>query len=346
MAAPRVAEKWRPPLSWIVFAVLLAVLALPAGMIIWFRALDGTPSQMGPMEIAGITVALVLTLITGGVLTRTITGPINALIARTEAIGRGGRMAIAAPEEHGTRELAVLSQSFLDLAERLVERTDYVNSFAAHVSHELKSPLTSIRGSAELLLEADMSAEDQRRFLTHIIADADRLAGLLERLRDLARADVPLDAKGVALGQAAEHLQLLHPAMTISATGETSTLIALSMEAFAIVLGHLADNSAQHGATRLDVDAAGPAARCASSLPMMARAYHRAIATRCSSRSSRHDVSPAAPAWDWASSSPCWRPMAGASRWFRRRPVRRSNSPCRCCLRPSNYRAEQRYSGS
>ena len=256
MAAPRVTEKWRPPLSWIVFAVLLAVLALPAGMIIWFRALDGTPSQMGPMEIAGITVALVLTLITGAVLTRTITGPINALIARTEAIGRGGRTEISAPEEHGTRELAVLSQSFLDLAERLVERTDYVNSFAAHESHELKSPLTSIRGSAELLLEDDISAGDRKRFLTHIIADADRLAGLLERLRDLTRADVPLDAKGVALGQAAEHLQVMHPAMTVVATGETLTPIGLSMEAFAIILGHLADNSAQHGATRLDLSAA------------------------------------------------------------------------------------------
>jgi len=256
MAAPRVTEKWRPPLSWIVYAVLLAVLALPAAVVIWFRALDGTTSQMGAIELTALGVALVLTLITGAVFSRTITGPINALVARTEEIGRGGRAAISAPEQHGTRELAVLSQSFLDLAERLVERTDYVNSFAAHVSHELKSPLTSIRGSAELLLEADMSAEDRRRFLTHIVADADRLAGLLERLRDLARADVPLDAKGVGLGQAAEQLQLTHPEMTIVATGETATLVALSMEAFAIVLGHLADNSAQHGAGRLELSAA------------------------------------------------------------------------------------------
>jgi signal transduction histidine kinase len=253
MAAPRVTEKWRPPLSWIVFAVLLAVLALPAAVVIWFRALDGTSSQMGPIELTALGVALVLTLITGAVFSRTITGPINALIARTEEIGRGGRAAITAPDQHGTRELAVLSQSFLDLAERLVERTDYVNSFAAHVSHELKSPLTSIRGSAELLLEAEMSAEDRRRFLSHIVADADRLAALLERLRDLARADIPLDAKGVALGQAAEELQLRHPTLTISATGEAATLIALSMEAFAIILGHLADNSLQHGATRLQL---------------------------------------------------------------------------------------------
>ena len=255
MAAPRVTEKWRPPLSWIVFAVLLAVLALPAAVVIWFRALDGTPSQMGPIEITALGVALVLTLITGAVFSRTITGPINALIARSEEIGRGGRAAISAPEQHGTRELAVLSQSFLDLAERLVERTDYVNSFAAHVSHELKSPLTSIRGSAELLLEAEMSPEDRKRFLSHIVADADRLAALLERLRDLARADIPLDAKGVAVGQAAEQLQLRHPTLTVVATGETATLIALSMEAFAIMLGHLADNAVQHGAGRLELAA-------------------------------------------------------------------------------------------
>jgi signal transduction histidine kinase len=255
MPAPRVTEKWRPPLSWIVLAVLLAVLALPAAIVIWFRALDGTTSQMGPIELTALGVALILTLITGAVFSRTITGPINALIARTEEIGRGGRAAITAPEQHGTRELAVLSQSFLDLAERLVERTDYVNSFAAHVSHELKSPLTSIRGSAELLLDTKMSADDRRRFLTHIIADADRLAALLERLRDLARADVPLDAKGVTVGQAADQLQLRHPALTIAAEGETATLVALSMEAIAIILGHLADNAVQHGAARLALSA-------------------------------------------------------------------------------------------
>ena len=44
-----------------------------------------------------------------------------------------------------------------------------------------------------------MPAADRRRFAEHIIADSDRLAALLERLRMLARTDVPLDAKGVTL---------------------------------------------------------------------------------------------------------------------------------------------------
>ena len=71
--------------------MLLTVLALPAAIVIWFRALDNTPSQMGPIEITALAVALVLTLVIAAVFSRTITGPINALIARTDAIGRGGR---------------------------------------------------------------------------------------------------------------------------------------------------------------------------------------------------------------------------------------------------------------
>ena len=176
MAEIGVPKKWRPPLALIVFGVLIGVLALPAAIIIWFRALDNTTSRMGPIEISALGIALVLTLIVAVVVVRTITGPINALVKRAEEIGRGGRAAIAAPEQLGTREIAELSQSLLDLAQRLVDRTEYVSSFAAHVSHELKSPVTSIRGSAELLRDAEMSPEKRRQFLDAIIADSDRLA--------------------------------------------------------------------------------------------------------------------------------------------------------------------------
>lgn len=255
MATSQVVRKWRPPLSWIVFAVLLAVLALPIAVVIGFRALDGTTSQTGPVEIGAVVVALVITLIIALVFSRTLTGPINALVDRTEAMGRGGRSAILAPEQHGTHELAVLSQSFLDMAERLVERTDYVNSFAVHVSHELKSPLTAIRGSAELLLDEDMPAADRQRFLEHIIADTDRLAALLDRLRHLARTDMPADPKGVTLRDALAVAGGQKSALAFETEGEMDTPVALSAEAMGIVLGHLLDNAAEHGATRVTVSA-------------------------------------------------------------------------------------------
>ena len=256
MESHRVTPKWRPPLSWIVFAVLLTVLSLPAAIVIGFRALDDTSSHLGTVEIGALLVALLITLLIAALFSRTITGPINALIRTTQQIGQGQRGDLVAPRQHGTRELAVLSQSFLDLAAQLVERTDYVHSFASHVSHELKSPLTSIRGAAELLRDTDMSDAERQRFLDHIVSDSDRLAALLERLRELARAEVPLDAKGVSVQHVAEALRQRVPALQIVAMGDTEALFAMSPEAAMIVFAHLADNAAQHGATELIVTAA------------------------------------------------------------------------------------------
>jgi signal transduction histidine kinase len=205
---------------------------------------------MGSTEIGALAVALVLTVLIAVVFSRTITGPINALVRRTEEIGRGGRAAIEAPDQLGTREIATLSQSFLDLAERLVDRTEYVSSFAAHVSHELKSPVTAIRGSAELLRDAEMSKAERDRFLDHIIADSDRLASLLERLRELARADLDFASGITTIAEAVGD----EPIVTLE--GAVDVKVALGLEAARAVFGQLLRNAAEHGATRVTISAA------------------------------------------------------------------------------------------
>jgi signal transduction histidine kinase len=248
MAAPRVPQKWRPTLAMIVFAVLLTVLILPAAIVIWLRALDNTSSAMGPIEIGALGVALVITIGIAVVFSRTITGPIDALIQRTREIGRGGRSAIIAPDQQGTREIATLSQSFLDLAERLVDRTEYVSSFAAHVSHELKSPVTSIRGSAELLRDAEMTKDERKRFLDHIIADSDRLTGLLDSLRDLARADLDAEQGTSTIAAAVEGHE-------VALSGATDVKMALGPEAAKAVFGQLLRNAKEHHATAVTVSA-------------------------------------------------------------------------------------------
>ena len=249
MAAPRVPQKWRPTLTMIVFAVLLTVLVLPAAIVVWFRYLEHS-AEMRPIELGALGVALVLTVLIAVVFSRTITGPINALVKRTEEIGRGGRAAIVAPEQQGTREIATLSQSFLDLAERLVDRTEYVSSFAAHVSHELKSPVTAIRGSAELMRDAEMSREERARFLNHIIADSDRLAALLERLRELARADLDVATGTTTIAEAVRG----DPMVTLR--GGTDVPMALGLEAAKAIFGQLLRNANEHGAKAVAIDAA------------------------------------------------------------------------------------------
>jgi signal transduction histidine kinase len=192
-------------------------------------------------------VARALPLLIAIVFSRTITGPIDALIRRTEEIGRGGRAAIVAPERQGTREIATLSQSFLDLAGRLVDRTDYVSSFAAHVSHELRSPITSIRGAAELLRDAEMSAAERARFLDHIIADADRLTALLDSLRELARAELSGEAATTTLREVlgdaapAEHADVR---------------LAIGATAARAVFEQLRRNARENGATQIRIETA------------------------------------------------------------------------------------------
>ena len=129
---------------------------------------------------AGATIVL-LALLIGLIFQRAITLPIRELMSRTAAIARGDRVSLTPMTHHGTAEFAQLTQSFLDMAEALQSRTDFVATFAAHVSHELKSPLTAIQGAAELLRDdietpgGGMNDAGRRRFLENIIADTDRL---------------------------------------------------------------------------------------------------------------------------------------------------------------------------
>jgi signal transduction histidine kinase len=152
----RLKEKWRPSLGLIVFAVLASVTMLPLVGMFFFRLYDNQFIRQTEAELitlAALTV-IVTTIIIGLVFFRTITHPMHELIGRAERIGRGDRDAFQPLAHYGTREFAQLSLSFLGMAEQLSRRSDYIAIFSAHLTHELKSPLTSIKGAAELLLDS------------------------------------------------------------------------------------------------------------------------------------------------------------------------------------------------
>jgi signal transduction histidine kinase len=85
--------------------------------------------------------------------------------------------------------------------ERLLALDQMKDEFIASVSHEFRTPLTSIRGYAELLQEADLPAE-QRDFVNVIDRNSARLAGLVEDLLLMAQIQtggLPLDLDEVVL---------------------------------------------------------------------------------------------------------------------------------------------------
>src|SRR6202012_5466281 len=151
--------------------------------------------ERGKFAAAAAAVAF-STLLIGLVVSRTIARPMHELIQRAGRIGRGDRDAFQPLAHYGTRDFAELSRHFFEMAERLAHRSDYIANFSAHLTHELKSPLTSIKGAAELLLDSLTSATgslthaEQEKFLGNILGDAARLEAMAQRLRELARAEI------------------------------------------------------------------------------------------------------------------------------------------------------------
>ncbi len=187
---------------------------------------------------------------------RTIKKPVENLQSRTEQIGQGERKALKPLENHGSREIARLSQAMLDTSRKLFERTDYINTFASHVSHELKSPLTSIHGAAELMRDnaSGMSEEERARFLDNILADTDRLVLLLDRLRDLAKADNPVQHGNVTLQKLVTELQSSFPETDIHASGISGSSLPIAQENALIIFSNLIENAVNHGATKIKID--------------------------------------------------------------------------------------------
>jgi two-component system, OmpR family, sensor kinase len=251
---PQVPVKWRPSMALVVYGVLLAVLGLPSGLIVLVRLWGGRGLSM--LEIGVLFASLIATLVTAFVLTRAVTRPIAALVIRTHQIAQGGRDAIRPPDAYGTAELATLAQAFLDVASRLMHRTEYMRSFAAHVSHELKSPLTAIRGSSELLRDEgdSMTPAERQKFLDTIVTETDRLTRLVARLRELAQAEMPIGAGTTTLATVLPELRAQSGSLNLIVLGD-DIIIPLPAETLGIVLAHLADNAAQHGATRLTLAA-------------------------------------------------------------------------------------------
>jgi signal transduction histidine kinase len=216
--------------------------------------------QRGTVVLAVLSM-IVPTLLIGFLFHRTITEPMRELVERTNLVGKGERDALRPLRRHGTSEFARLSQSFLDMARRLNTRSSFISTFATHVSHELKSPLTSIQGAAELLRDdidattPAMTDQDKRKFLDNIIADADRLAKISGRLRDFARAENPVATGAARLSVTIEGLRSNFATLDIRASGQLDAPMRITEENAAIIFSHLADNAVRHGSSTLDISA-------------------------------------------------------------------------------------------
>ncbi len=91
--------------------------------------------------------------------------------------------------DNAAEELAVLVTSFNELLSRLDQSFDTMRRFVADASHELRTPISVIRGEADVALSQERSAAEYRESLGIVLDESRRLSRLVDDLLNLARAD-------------------------------------------------------------------------------------------------------------------------------------------------------------
>ncbi|WP_296424786.1 HAMP domain-containing sensor histidine kinase [Yoonia sp.] len=236
----RVIRKWRPPLALVLGGTLAAVFCLPLLGVVYFRVAGGV---LGWVETSWmiVWVAFGATAVLGFLLWRLVLRPVRALTAYAHSTG-----AQAAPTHFGTPEFSQLGQAVLDMSATLRGREAVLRSYADHVTHELKSPLTVVRGAAELLDDPGLAATDRDRMLANIMGAVARMEALLDSQRALAIAQEPMPAGACLLSD------------VLSEFGDVVVLhdgiVPLPRAALALVATHLIGNARGHGARVITFD--------------------------------------------------------------------------------------------
>ena len=266
----RVSDQPQPPLASISrgtgIRVFIAFPILHDNNVKGVAYLSRTPQNIlkHMYQIRGklILLGFVLLLVTGLLvlfISSRLSRPIRELITQIQKVTKGEQQTVSVLRQPGTYELAQLSGSFAEMSEALKERSTYIDRFASHVSHEFKTPLTSMQGALELLQEhgEEMPKEQRQRFVNNLYDDTERLKRLVNRLLEQARAD-SLQATNEQtniypiiklLGSAYEKrglkIEIDYPSNDLS--------LNIAPIAFETVLTNLFENSLQHGADSVEI---------------------------------------------------------------------------------------------
>jgi two-component system sensor histidine kinase CreC len=108
----------------------------------------------------------------------------------------------------GRRALGAIGAAYDEMRDALAGR-NYVADYVQTLTHEVKSPLSAIRGAAELLQEQGMPPEERQKFLANITRETQRIQEIVDRMMQLTALETRRaleNVESVALGPLLEQL--------------------------------------------------------------------------------------------------------------------------------------------
>ena len=224
------------------------------GYVAWAdstRALQDVLTAVATSLVVGGLVIVLLALAGGLVLARRALAPVAEVTDTARAIALSGDF--AARVEAGRRgdEVGDLAVAFNEMLEALEQNHQALQRFLGDASHQLRTPLTTIRANLDLARRPDVPDEDRRAILADARDEAERMARLVADLLALARAEsgvrlafAPVELDAVVVDAVRRQAQAApHVMITVSVE---QALIDGDRDRLADLVGILLDNAARY----------------------------------------------------------------------------------------------------
>ena len=232
------------------------------------RLADGTLLQVGKsseireallarfrtvLAIVGLVIVAV-GLAGGAIVTRSTLQPIRQLIGAVRDIIRTGRTDARVPVRAGRDAIDELSTLFNEMLERITTLIRGMEGALDNVAHDLRTPMTRLRGIAERALQSD-DVEQQRGALVTCLEESERILAMLDILMDISEAEtgtLRLDRSEVALDALVREVTTLYEEVAeekrIEVTTEVEPGATVLADASRLrqVLANLVDNAVKY----------------------------------------------------------------------------------------------------
>ncbi|MBE0680842.1 MAG: HAMP domain-containing histidine kinase [Anaerolineales bacterium] len=168
-----------------------------------FSILNVFNDEFLPIILQGGLIALLLSLVLAFFVARWIADPLQKVVLAARTLPSDE---IRPVETRGPHEVQELTRAFNAMIARMQASQRSQREFVANVSHELKTPLTSIQGFAQAILDGTADSNESRQQAAQVIyTESGRMHRLVLDLLDLAR----LDAGTADMTMSPVHLQAL-----------------------------------------------------------------------------------------------------------------------------------------
>jgi signal transduction histidine kinase len=254
--------RWRmtPDSSYVYYYIALPIAGedAPSAIVHVLRhtgPIIKTIKRMEHEQDVTLLISLLAALLLSLIVAQTLTRRLRRLTSCAREFTRSGRFA---GRVGGRDEIATLGQAMSRMTEDLERRSLYNREFVATLMHELKAPLTAIRGAAEVLEDGAAEKPDTRgKFFGNIRFEVDRVSRLVGELSDLTKLDNELATEALvevdfllAIREIRDRLPVLfdgpHAPVAFELPEDAAIRVGISAARLEQVLVNLLDNAMRY----------------------------------------------------------------------------------------------------